>query len=310
VEEHIYRQILDGIDDGVYVVDRERRITYWNPGAERITGFTAAEVQGYSCSEGILRHVSDQGRQLCLLGCPLAAVMRDGSPRRANVYLHHKAGYRVPVTVKGEAMLDTAGTVIGSLEIFHVRTSTRFTAEDELDRAEDVHLDPVTLLANRRFGEHSLTHALAALDEGETLGVLFVDVDRFKDVNDRWGHHTGDRVLRMVGRTIAYGLRATDIPVRWGGEEFVVLLPGVDEAGLAETAERLRMLVEHSWFDLDPDQVHVTVSIGATLAQPDDGPEDVVDRADRLMYASKTAGRNVVTDDGLRRGRDEEGSAS
>lgn len=310
MEERVYRQILDGIDDGVYVVDRERRITYWNPGAERITGFTADEVQGFSCSEGILRHVSEQGKQLCLGGCPLAAVMRDGSPRRASVYLHHKEGHRVPVTVKGEAMRDDTGEITGSLEFFHVRTSTRFAGEEALDRVGDLHLDPVTLLGNRRFGEHSLAHALAALDGGDSLGVLFVDVDRFKDVNDRWGHHTGDRVLRMVGRTLAHGLRSTDIPVRWGGEEFLVLLPGTDEAGLAESAERLRMLVEHSWFDLAPDQVRVTVSIGATLAQHGESADSVVDRADQLMYASKNAGRNVVTDDGSGSGRATEGSAS
>jgi diguanylate cyclase (GGDEF)-like protein/PAS domain S-box-containing protein len=297
LQESIYRQILDAIDDGVYFVDRERRITFWNPGAERITGFTAEDVQGRSCSEGILRHVSEQGKQLCLLGCPLEAVMRDGSPRGAHVYLHHKEGYRVPVTVKGEAIRDADGAIVGSLEIFRVRSSTRFAAEDEPVRADDIHLDPVTLLGNRRFGEHSLVHVLAGVEHGGSLGVLFVDVDHFKDVNDSWGHHTGDRVLRMVGRTIAYALRATDIPVRWGGEEFLVLLPGVDEAGLAETAERLRVLVEHSWFDLEPDQVRVTVSIGATLAAPGEDAHSVVDRADRLMYASKGAGRNVVTDD-------------
>ncbi len=310
MEERVYRQILDGIDDGVYVVDRQRRITFWNPGAERITGFTAAEVRGYSCSEGILRHVTEQGKQLCLGGCPLAAVMRDGTTRQASVYLHHKDGHRVPVMVKGEALRTADGEIVGSLEYFHVRSSTRFAGADELERADDLHLDPVTLLGNRRFGEHSLAHAVAALTGGASLGVLFVDVDHFKDVNDRWGHHTGDRVLRMVGRTLAHGLRATDIPVRWGGEEFLVLLPGVDEDGLVESAERLRMLVEHSWFDLDGVPVRVTVSVGATMAVPGEDADSVVDRADRLMYTSKSSGRNAVTEDGSGSGRAEEDPAS
>jgi diguanylate cyclase (GGDEF)-like protein/PAS domain S-box-containing protein len=298
LEERVYRQILDVIDDGVYLVDRERRITFWNEGAARITGFTAEEVQGHSCSEGILRHVSEQGKQLCLLGCPLAAVMRDGAPRQASVYLHHKEGHRVPVVVHGDAILDAAGAIVGSVEIFRARAASRYTGNDARERADDVHLDPITTLATRRYGERSLEHALAALGSPDTtLGVLFLDIDKFKHANDTHGHAVGDRALRMVGRTIAHGLRGSDVPVRWGGDEFVVLLPGIDPEGLAGMAERLRMLVEHSWFDLDGVQVRVTVSVGATMARAGEDADSVVDRADRLMYASKSAGRNVVTDD-------------
>jgi diguanylate cyclase (GGDEF)-like protein/PAS domain S-box-containing protein len=298
LEERVYRRILDVIDDGVYFVDPERRITFWNPGAERITGFTAEEVQGHSCSEGILRHVSEQGKQLCLLGCPLAAVMRDGEPRQANVYLHHKEGHRVPVTVRGDAIMSDAGKIVGSVEIFHARASSRYAVDEVRDGADAVHLDPMTTLSTRRFGERSLEHALAALGNPDaSLGVLFLDVDKFKQVNDTFGHAVGDRALRMVGRTIAHGLRGTDVPVRWGGDEVVVLLPDIDPEGLAVMAERLRMLVEQSWFDLDGVQVRVTVSIGATMAKAGEDADAVVDRADRLMYASKSSGRNAVTGD-------------
>jgi PAS domain S-box-containing protein len=104
VDKEFYLGLLDQISDGVYFVARDRHITYWNGGAERITGFRAEEVQGHSCSEGMLRHIDDTGGQLCLRGCPLAAVMRDGEPREARVYLHHKDGHRVPVTVRGSAL--------------------------------------------------------------------------------------------------------------------------------------------------------------------------------------------------------------
>ena len=104
MDKQFYQGLLDQISDGVYFVTLDRRITYWNGGAERITGYAADEVLGRSCSEGILRHVDDAGRQLCLDGCPLAAVMKDGKPREAHVYLHHKDGHRVPVTVRGQAL--------------------------------------------------------------------------------------------------------------------------------------------------------------------------------------------------------------
>ncbi|MEZ5186425.1 MAG: PAS domain-containing protein [Candidatus Nanopelagicales bacterium] len=82
MEEAVYRTILDQMEDGVYFVDRDRRITYWNSGAEHITGYSADEVLQHSCSEGILRHVSEKGRQLCISGCPLSAVRRTGSHAR------------------------------------------------------------------------------------------------------------------------------------------------------------------------------------------------------------------------------------
>lgn len=302
MEEHVYRQILERLDEGVYFVDRRRRITYWNPGAEQITGYTAAEVEGRSCADDVLRHVSEQGRSLCVTGCPLAAVMRDGRLRQANVYLHHKDGHRVPVVVKGQPIVDGSGAVVGSVEVFHERRSaTRALRADEPGAATvALDLDRVTGIAGRRSGELSLDHAVSsAAAADEPLGVLFVDVDRFKQVNDAHGHAVGDRVLRMVGQTLAHGLRTTDTPVRWGGEEFVVLLPGADEASVAATAERLRMLVEHSWIDLDAGRVRVTVSVGATTWRTGEDVDRAVDRADRLMYEGKHRGRNiVVTDDG------------
>lgn len=96
VDKKFYQDLLDQMSDGVYFVTVDRRITYWNGGAERITGYSAQEVLGHSCAEGILRHVNGAGRQLCLQGCPLVAVMEDGQPRQAKVYLHHKGGQRVP----------------------------------------------------------------------------------------------------------------------------------------------------------------------------------------------------------------------
>lgn len=296
MDNEFYVRLLDDIADGVYFVSLDRRITYWNAGAERITGYSAAEVVGHSCSEGILRHVNDRGTQLCLHGCPLAAVMRDGKKREAAVYLHHKAGHRVPVTVRGQVLRDAAGDIVGSVEIFTTRFTSPYalsTAAEELDG-----LDPVTHLPPRRVGERQLPRLLADVTEGESqLGVLYLDLDHFKRVNDTFGHSTGDRVLRMAGQSLANGLNRGDLPVRWGGEEFVALLPGADPLKVAATAERVRMLVENSWLTRGSDQIRVTVSIGATVATAGESAEDLLDRADSFMYTSKRSGRNRVTTD-------------
>ena len=101
----------------------------------------------------------------------------------------------------------------------------------------------------------------------------------------------------MVGQSLANGLRSTDYPIRWGGEEFLAILPGATDEGLEISAERLRMLVEHSWIQAGEQQIRVTISAGIAMARPDETFDELLDRADRLMYVSKKAGRNLVSDD-------------
>jgi diguanylate cyclase (GGDEF)-like protein/PAS domain S-box-containing protein len=296
VNDELYQDVLGQIADGVSFVTLDGRITYWNSGAEHITGHSAHEVLGHSCSEGILSQVDDAGRQLCMNGCPLAAVMKDGHPRQAHVYLHHKDGQRVPVTVRSQALRDPQGAIVGAVEVFSTLVANPYAGQRRVRR--DGSLDPTTGLATRSFGElHLQTLMRAVAQRATTLGMLYIDVDHFKDVNDKFGHKTGDDVLRMVGQSLANGLRHGDIPIRWGGDKFLALLVGTDRAGLHVVAERVRMLLENSWIQRGEVQARVTASVGATMAIPTETSDDLVDRADMFMYASKRDGRNRVTTD-------------
>lgn len=289
----VFVDLLEQVSDGVYFVNTGGRITYWNAGARQITGYTAEEVLGRRCSMGLLRHVDESGQVLCGTTCPLAAVMMDGRPRTADVYLHHKDGHRVAVTVNGSALTDPDGRIVGSAEVFSIRTDNSYA--DLERRAPARSDDPVTGLPGRRLGELHLATLTAAVTADEaSLGVVFVDLDHFKAVNDTHGHRTGDRVLRMVGRSMASALRRGDLAIRWGGEEFIAVLPGVGPDGLASAAERIRMLVASSWLDAPTGRLKVTASVGATMARAGESPDALVDRADQLMYAAKRAGRNRV----------------
>jgi diguanylate cyclase (GGDEF)-like protein len=181
------------------------------------------------------------------------------------------------------------------LELFKLRASNRFADGVAELSSPDYQRDLVSGLGDRRFGDSRLNAALQDASEGGTLGLLFLDIDNFKDVNDTLGHPTGDRVIHMVGQTLANSVRASDVPVRWGGEEFLVLLPGVTPEELETSAERIRMLVENSFLSHSGGVLQVTVSVGAAMAFPGEGPVALVERADRLMYASKRSGRNRVT---------------
>jgi len=157
-------------------------------------------------------------------------------------------------------------------------------------------LDPLTRLANRQHIEANLQRRLEEYTRyGWTFGVLFIDIDHFKKINDSYGHDIGDKVLKLVSLTLQNSLRPFDFLGRWGGEEFVALVVNVNEKQLVHIAERARRLLEQSQILLKQDPIKVTVSMGATMAIRGDTLEDLIKRADRLMYRSKSAGRNRVS---------------
>ena len=129
---------------------------------------------------------------------------------------------------------------------------------------------------------------------GRTFGLAIIDIDHFKDVNDIYGHEAGDSALKTLAATLTASLREKDAVGRWGGEEFVLLLPDSDPQMLQHVAERCRMLIENSGCPELMGQ-SLTVSIGATLLQEGDSTQSAVDRADRLLYTSKSRGRNRVS---------------
>ena len=292
-----YRDLLDNLYDGVYFVDRTRTITYWNRGAERIAGYTAEEVVGRGCSDNLLVHVDEHECSLCNGKCPLAFTLGDGKPREKEVYLLHKDGHRVPISVRVAPLRDGAGTITGAVEIFTERTSRSVAAERAAEIEKLAYLDPLTGLANRRYAEIALSSRHEELQRyGWPFGVIFIDIDDFKKVNDRYGHGTGDDVLKMVARTITHSARSFDVVGRWGGEEFLAVIANVERDELMRTANRFRSLVEQSRLP-GADAVSVTISIGAALARDGEPVAELLKRADRLLYQSKAAGKNRVTAD-------------
>lgn len=295
--KNFYQVLLDSLYDGVYFADKNRTITYWNHGAENITGYKASEVIGRLCRDNLLNHCTENGHELCLNACPLTRCMETGHQQQAEVYLHHADGHRVPVLVRTSPIYDESGAIIGAVEIFS-DNSKLFKARNRIRKLQETNLtDALTGIGNRRLAENKLSSALLDYQQNcQHFGVALLDIDHFKAVNDHFGHEVGDRVLRMVSNTIKANIRQNDTATRWGGEEFVLIFDDMDAESLSAATEKLRMLIERSRLDLpDGQRINVTVSIGASLIQPDDTAESIVKRADTLMYASKENGRNRVT---------------
>jgi len=287
---------LELLYEGIYLVDHDRTILSWNKGAEKITGYRAAEVVGKKCYDNILNHVDESGNQLCLLGCPLHATIGDGNAREARVFLQHKKGFRVPIAVRTMPTYDEEGHITGAAEIF-IDDKNKVQILNSLEKFKrQATEDSLTEIPNRR----SILAALEArmtefLDLDSPFGVAFMDIDNFKNVNDTFGHDAGDEILKMVAKTLEGNLRKQDFVGRWGGEEFVAVFSDVDVTGIVTVTEKMRFLVAESKIRKDYGEINVTISIGVTIVMPGDTAEGLVERADRLMYESKRAGKNRVT---------------
>jgi len=291
-----YQTILDNLFDGVYLVDRNRLINYWNKGAERITGFSGANVIGHKCYENILMHVDRTGKLLCNSGCPLVYTMEDGISREAEVYLHHSDGHRIPVLVRVNPLRNEAGEIVGAVESFSDDSNTLKERRRADAYKKEALEDTVTGIGNRRYIESKLHTALIeSIQLGTQMGLLMVDIDHFKRVNDAFGHEVGDQALRMVAKTLESNIRGSDFLGRWGGEEFVLIIQDLNRESLKEVAEKLCALVGSAQLKTTKGAIKLTVSIGAILSYPEDTPETIITKADELMYKSKKAGRNQVT---------------
>ncbi len=292
------KKVLNNLYEGAYVVDKSRKIIFWNKAAEEISGFKKEEVIGSACSDNILQHVDEEGNSLCKNGCPLTNVIEEGGVKEMEVFLKHKKGHRVPVFAKTITLLDEDNYVIGALETFTENAIHNYIFNKVKTLEKLAMIDSLTQVPNRRFLENSLRLKFdEALLTGMNLGIIFIDIDYFKKFNDDYGHDIGDLVLINVSKTLSRNLRDNDIIGRWGGEEFLGIFFGIDKEGLKRVADKLRALTEKTYTQIDGNNVNVTISIGASILKSGDTIDTLIKRADNRLYQSKKNGRNRVTID-------------
>jgi diguanylate cyclase len=201
-------------------------------------------------------------------------------------------------TPLAEVVLDAIAQVADS----NVRLQHRLAAAEEKlqHQAQQIHsqisearTDSLTELPNRRAFRDELDRQIALWQQRRTpFALLMVDADRFKGLNDRYGHPAGDLVLRSLGETLRGAVRQMDVVARVGGEEFAVILPGATAGEALRAAEAARSAVDAARFRFERCDLHATVSVGAAVVLPGDSPLALIKRADEALYASKRAGRN------------------
>jgi diguanylate cyclase (GGDEF)-like protein/PAS domain S-box-containing protein len=288
-DQQRFRAIFDNIRDyAIYTVGRDGHVEAWNRSLSRLGGWEPADTNNASVDIFFPRPQAGPSDGTTLLQrarCRGTAeydgpsVRRDGSTFWGNTV--------------ATALPDRDGEANGFVLITR-DVSERKQQEDRLVALAMT--DPLTGVSNRRAGEANLQFAYSGWRRyGSSFAVLMIDCDHFKSINDRWGHDAGDAVLIELVRLCRENLRDTDIIVRWGGEEFLMLLFETSLEMALLVAERLRLAIEEATITFGSETIRVTVSIGA--AQPHDGDRssnDVVQRADHATYRAKRAGRNRI----------------
>ena len=269
--------------------DREFRLIRWSPQAENIFGWPADKVLGIPLHDSPLVHDEDRAGFTGLV----ATLMQGEEPRSMGVTRNHRRnGDTIWCEWYHSALLDDKGQIVSILS-FVQDVSSRIQAEERLQYLAT--RDALTGLPNRLLLHERLAQAIAqAKRSGHRVGVLFIDLDRFKNVNDTLGHRIGDELLKKVTAALSGALRETDLLARLGGDEFMVIVEEFDDPSvLGRIAQKLLDAVAQP-FDIEEHRIFVTSSIGiAHYPDDSDDPEELLKHADVAMYRSKDLGRNT-----------------
>ncbi|MBU1229454.1 MAG: diguanylate cyclase [Proteobacteria bacterium] len=295
MDAEFYRGLLDSLAEGVYFVDRDRCVKYWNRAAERLSGYAAQEVLGNRGADKILQHMVMLGGSLCIQEYPLAATMEDGQVREAELYLLHKYGYRIPVVVRATPVRDSSGAIVGAAEVFRSNVKDMNVLEELEALHKDSFTDQLTGVGNRHFADMTFkTLEMSSSGYGVPFGVLMVEVDGFSARSEAWGQDVSGQVLRMVAQTLAKTLRSLDVICRWNGTDFVLLVAIANEQMLLGMAKRQRLLVETSSLDRGGEGITVTASLGGAVSRQGETAAEVVARATAQLRRSQAAGGNLA----------------
>lgn len=280
---------LNSIGDGVVSTDIEGKLTYLNPVAERMTGWSFEEASGRIFSE-VFRIVDGDTRQPAPDPMSLAVRNNDTGSLAVNSVLIRRDGLESAIEDSVAPIHAQDGQLTGAVMVFRDVSKARML---ELKLARLVQRDPLTGLPNRLLLNDRLNQAIAlARRHRKSVAVLFLDLDRFKQINDSLGHSIGDRLLQGVSQRLVAAVRGSDTVSRQGGDEFMVVLSEVEHASnAARHAEKIHAALSPPHLIAQHD-VHVSASIGISIF-PDDGQdaETLIKRADIAMYHAKENGR-------------------
>ncbi len=291
-----YVNLLENLYDGVYFIDPDRRITYWNTGAERLTGHRRDQVVGKSCTDDMLLHIDADAADIRSATCPAIETLEDGKVREADAYLRHREGHMVPVRLRVAPIPDADGRRVGVIVVLADRSEIEDIQARFGQARQQALTDPLTGLFSRRYLELRLQSRLDELKRyGWKFGIIFATIDAFDEIEEVHPRDRVEELIVLAGQTFAATFRSFDTIGRWSNHEFLAVVPILKDSDLYAIGERVRGLVEEAYVEKSDRLVGVTISVGAAAMDPRDTIEEMVERAGLHADVSAEGGGNRVS---------------
>ena len=287
-------KLLDNMYDAVVFIDARRRIVLWNHGAERLTGIAGASVRQQRWHPDILKLSDEKDKTIAENDCPVLAAINSGVQSLRRLTVWGRNGRCVAVDSHVIPVIGGDGNTEGAILLLHDASSEISLEQRCQSLADKASRDPLTQVANR--AEFDRVHAMfitAHQHQQVPCALLMCDLDRFKRVNDTYGHQAGDDAIKSLAALLKGACHPGDLVARYGGEEFVMLLADCDNTTASRRADEVRLKLAQ----LPQPKMNgqsITVSFGATEIQPGDTAETMLRRADRALLMAKENGRNQV----------------
>jgi diguanylate cyclase (GGDEF)-like protein/PAS domain S-box-containing protein len=295
-DPEIYRTVLDNLQTGVYIVDRNRRIRFWNEGAEQITGYLRQDVVGRFLREHFLASGNDTNDIDSDPEDPINLAFRDGKPSTVDVSILHKEGYRVPILLRTSPIRNGRGEVIGAAESFERNRSASEWSRRQSGIVDLTCLDGVTGVASRTTMETQLGECLTAFGEHNIpFSILLIQIDQLENFRASRGPGVVPTILRIVEQSMENCVRPTDMVGCWGENQFIAILLECRESEVGFVGERVRKMISRAEIEWWGDKFTITSPVGGAGCRPEDEIESLVARAMASLKESVAQGGNCVT---------------
>jgi len=289
-DPEIYRDILDGLQIGVSVLDLKKKIVFWSDGAEQITGYSRIDVLGHSCNENILLPCNQSSCEMCSEKCPIASALHDGRPFEALSFIHHKSGHRTPVHTWAIPLRDKHGSMIGVIQTFEGEIAINGPDPNDQTMKERGWLDESTGLPNQTMMLSHLRETLGSFTELHIpFGVIWVQVHELDQLRARYGQEAATSMLQVLARTLRNTIWPTDFVGRWSENQFLAILCGCGEDALHAVTGRMRRMMSSATIIWWGEQLSARVSIGCAGAVVGDSVESLMQRAQQQVSGGQTA---------------------
>jgi diguanylate cyclase (GGDEF)-like protein/PAS domain S-box-containing protein len=286
-----YRDILDGLQIGVSVLDLHKKIVFWSDGAERITGYARIDVLGQSCAQNILLHCNQDSCQTCAGNCPMAAALHNAKPAEAMSTIHHRSGHWTPAHIWAIPLRDRHGSIIGIIQTFQSEFAVLGGNSNDHSMKEQGCLDYATELPNHSMMQSHLREMLGTFAELHIpFGIVCVEVHQLTQFRSRYGQEAAASMLRVLARTLRNTIWPTDFVGRWSDDRFLVILSACDGEALQAVSQRILHMTARATIEWWGEELSVAVLIGSTEALAGDDVESLLLRTQESLEQNRGAG--------------------